>query len=522
MNGSFRNLNKSFRKFVSNEQWDEWMQSAETQEQDPATWLPTPAARMYAESTADGEMELTKIGHDNSSRNASAEYGGAAINPSSSSYWQLQWKKAWGFVRDGGTTFDGFLLAASAEVGQSILTLPYIFSLVGFFWGVVLEIGFATLALYTNYLLVSMHAQFRHNLKEKDDPRHRDVYYIVSYHEIMEGLVGPWLKRFSLVVVFFALLGLSTVQIIATSSNFYILNNSFSKRDWSFIWGGIFMFVAFIPTFRHYRVLSVLGILTTTYTSWYMLVAALAQGPIDDVVYDAPQTTEQFFRGFVSLLFIYGGHTSNIEVADVMDDPGSYDKSYFWSYLYVFSLTMPNAVAAYRTYGNLARDNANSFALFEPSLARDVAIVLMSLHQMVAFGLFVGPLFHMWEKLIHVHNQRFIVRAILRIPLALVILFLAVAFPFFGAINSVLGAFTTSFGTYIIPLVAYNLAFSSSTNMVKQPVMNLDTIKIINWILAAFVLIAGVGLGGYNALRNFIAQIEHFDYFADCYQCPEE
>ena len=301
-------------------------------------------------------------------------------------------------------------------------------------------------------------------------------------------------------------------------------------------------------TVRHYRVLSILGILTTTYTSWYMTVAALVKGPIDDVVYDAPRSTEEFFRGFVSLLFIYGGHTSNIEVADVMDDPGSYDKSYFWSYLYVFSLTMPNAVAAYRTYGNLARDNANSFALFEPSMQRDVAIVLMSLHQMVAFGLFVGPLFHMWEKLIRVHNQKFVVRAILRIPLAFVILFLAVAFPFFGtynktnkqnkvlcfvlvflimmyytgAINSVLGAFTTSFGTYIIPLVGYNLAFSSSDKMIKKPIMDLTYTKAINWFLAAFVLLAGVGAGGYNAIRNFIAQIEHFDYFADCYQCPEE
>jgi len=39
-------------------------------------------------------------------------------------------------------------------------------------------------------------------------------------------------------------------------------------------------------------------------------------------------------------------------------------------------------------------------------------------------------------------------------------LLFAVAFPFFGAINALLGAFTTSFGTYVIPTIAYNLAFS--------------------------------------------------------------
>ena len=61
---------------------------------------------------------------------------------------------------------------------------------------------------------------------------------------------------------------------------------------------------------------------------------------------------------------------------------------------------MPNAIMGYRTYGSMARDNANSFALFEPTFARNVGILLMSLHQLVAFGLFVGPLFSHVGKII--------------------------------------------------------------------------------------------------------------------------
>ena len=75
-----------------------------------------------------------------------------------------------------------------------------------------------------------MHAQYRQTLADEDDPKHHDKYYIASYHEIMGRLVGPWMKRFSLFIVFFALLGLTTVQIIATSSNFYLLDKSLSKR----------------------------------------------------------------------------------------------------------------------------------------------------------------------------------------------------------------------------------------------------------------------------------------------------
>lgn len=54
----------------------------------------------------------------------------------------------WQAASMGGSVFDGFLLAASQEVGQSILTLANVFSQTGFIGGIVLELIFATLALY--------------------------------------------------------------------------------------------------------------------------------------------------------------------------------------------------------------------------------------------------------------------------------------------------------------------------------------------------------------------------------------
>lgn len=436
-----------------------------------------------------------------------------------------RWKS---LVTEGGTVFDGFLLAASQEVGQVILTLPYVFSLVGMGSGITLQLVFATMALYTNFLLVSLHTEFRNRLaKDPDDPRGRDQHYVVSYHDIIGGLLGKGARIFTLIVVFFSLVGLSTVQIIATSSNFYILDDRFSKRTWSLLWGGIFSLVAFVPTFRHYRVLSVVGILTTTYTSWFMCIAAATEGPIDDVVYDAPRNIEEFFRGMVGLLFTFGGHASNIEVADVMNDHATYDKSYFWSYLYVFTLTMPNAISAYHTYGAKARVNSNSFSLYPRSGARDFGIVMMSLHQLVAFGLFIGPLFHMWEKFLKVHDKPFWIRICYRLPLVGLILLIAVAFPFFGAINSVLGAFTTSLTTYIIPLVAYNLVYKPGTDLTEMAkplpkwAPKLEWVRIVNWSFAIVLLVCGVGIGGWASISNFIKQIKNFDYFAECYQCAK-
>ncbi len=68
-------------------------------------------------------------------------------------------KRMWQKLTVGGTVFDGFLLAASQEVGQSILALPMVFAQLGFAGGIIFEIIFATSALYTCVLLVQMHGK---------------------------------------------------------------------------------------------------------------------------------------------------------------------------------------------------------------------------------------------------------------------------------------------------------------------------------------------------------------------------
>lgn len=83
--------------------------------------------------------------------------------------------------------------------------------------------------------------------------------------------------------------------------------------------------------------------------------------------------------------------------------------------------------------------------------------------QCVAFGLFVTPLFLMWEKVVGVHYSKFYaIRAAARVPVVLLIWFLAVAFPFFGPINSIIGAFSTTFSTYLIPSLMYIIVYRTA------------------------------------------------------------
>lgn len=49
------------------------------------------------------------------------------------------------------------------------------------------------------------------------------------------------------------------------------------------------------------------------------------------------------------------------------------------------------------------------------------------------------------------------------------VMLLALAFPFFGVINSFLGAGTTTLETYIIPALAYNLVYRQEPAQIACP-----------------------------------------------------
>lgn len=58
----------------------------------------------------------------------------------------------------------------------------------------------------------------------------------------------------------------------------------------------------------------------------------------------------------------------------------------------------------------------NVYGVVPVSGARDVSIVLMIIHQFVAYALYVTPVFFMWEKLVHTHQKPLWIRLPSRLP----------------------------------------------------------------------------------------------------------
>jgi auxin influx carrier (AUX1 LAX family) len=115
-----------------------------------------------------------------------------------------------------------------------------------------------------------------------------------------------------------------------------------------------------------------------------MTTAALEHGQIPNVKHSAPDNMVQFFSGLTNILFAFGSHGLCVEIMEAMWKPKNYKYAYICCVLYTYLLTIPNSVSVYWAYGDVLLHHSNAFSVLPPSAARNVAIVAMIAHQVIA------------------------------------------------------------------------------------------------------------------------------------------
>uniref|UniRef100_A0A0D6R7N8 Amino acid transporter transmembrane domain-containing protein n=1 Tax=Araucaria cunninghamii TaxID=56994 RepID=A0A0D6R7N8_ARACU len=432
--------------------------------------------------------------------------------------------QAWNtLIWHGGSIYDAWLNAVAAQVGSVILTLPYTLSQMGYGLGIGFQILYGAFGCWTVYLLSIFYAEAAARTR-KTGILHQK--HILQYHEVIGIVAGKWFGRVILGFNMTSLTFACVLQLIACSSDVYYMNSDWNKRQWLYLFGALALPAVLLPSLHNFRVVSLLGIATTTLTSAYMTVAAIQHGQIENVRHQGPKSMVQFFSGATNILFSFGSHGLCIELMEAMWKPKNYKYAYMAAVLYTYLLTVPDSVAVYWAYGDTLLHNSNAFGVLPHSTMKNVAIIAMILHQYVAFMLNVNPLFLAWEKLLGVHtSKRFAVKAAVRIPIVLVIWFLALAIPFFGPINSVLGAFLISFSVYIVPSIGFMKVYIKGDlkEMPREKMQRKGKVMFgISAFVALWVFVIGFGFGGWASMTNFSRQINSFGFFSKCYQCPKK
>ncbi|ONK71394.1 uncharacterized protein A4U43_C04F8100 [Asparagus officinalis] len=428
------------------------------------------------------------------------------------------------FLWHGGSTYDAWFSCASNQVAQVLLTLPYSFSQLGMVSGILLQVFYGLLGSWTAYLISVLYVEYRAR-KEREKVDFRN--HVIQWFEVLDGLLGKHWRNVGLAFNCTFLLFGSVIQLIACASNIYYINDNLDKRTWTYIFGACCATTVFIPSFHNYRVWSFLGLVMTTYTAWYLTVASLINGQIEGVKHSGPAKLVLYFTGATNILYTFGGHAVTVEIMHAMWKPQKFKAIYLLATAYVMTLTLPSAASVYWAFGDELLNHSNAFALLPKTPFRDAAVILMLIHQFITFGFACTPLYFVWEKLVGLHDcPSLCKRAAARLPVVVPIWFLAIIFPFFGPINSAVGALLVSFTVYIIPALAHMITFRGAAareNAVEPPPKILGRwigAYTINIFIVVWVLVVGFGFGGWASMTNFVHQIDTFGLFTKCYQCP--
>uniref|UniRef100_A0A452Z861 Amino acid transporter transmembrane domain-containing protein n=1 Tax=Aegilops tauschii subsp. strangulata TaxID=200361 RepID=A0A452Z861_AEGTS len=201
--------------------------------------------------------------------------------------------------------WDAWFSCASNQVAQVLLTLPYSFSQLGMASGLVLQVFYGLMGSWTAYLISVLYVEYRAR-KEREGVSFKN--HVIQWFEVLDGLLGPYWKAAGLAFNCTFLLFGSVIQLIACASNIYYINDRLDKRTWTYIFVACCATTVFIPSFHNYRIWSFLGLGMTTYTAWYLTIAAAVHGQVPGAKHSGPNSLMLYFTGATNILYTFGGH----------------------------------------------------------------------------------------------------------------------------------------------------------------------------------------------------------------------
>ncbi|GAX79909.1 hypothetical protein CEUSTIGMA_g7349.t1 [Chlamydomonas eustigma] len=435
----------------------------------------------------------------------------------------------------GGSPFDVFLTAASAQVGQVLLNLPNSMARLGLVGGILTQTFCAATAVYTLCLLQSLYHEVKRMQVKSGTWFSAGTFkrdHVTQYHSVIHDTMGSrWYAEFTRVVNVLELIGLAAAQIISSASNLYyaqpVGHRIWNKRDFTLLSGGIASCFVFVPLFRHMRVFVFIALFGSSYVAYYMIAESIQHGFPNAAATAAAQPTEflDIFQAVSNILFTFGGHAMLIEVLDGQFRPSKFRGMFGWALVYVTAfLTLPSASLVYLSFPEEAYNTGNAFKIFPPDAAMVFGVAIMMLHQMIAYGLFMLPVFHIAEKALGVHEKgSYFAKVAARLLPAFVVWLITLMFPFFGVINDLIGSFCTPFETYITPCLAFTIYYWSKARRENPvdtyPGFSFGSLFIVNGVVIAAATICGLGFGGYASVVELATSVKDFGLFAPCYQC---
>ncbi|KAI4375366.1 hypothetical protein MLD38_013246 [Melastoma candidum] len=400
----------------------------------------------------------------------------------------------------------------TAMVGAGVLSLPYAMSELGWGPGVTILILSWVITLYTLWQMVELH--------ETVPGKRFDRYHELGQHAFGEKLglyiVVPQqlICEVGVDIVFMVTGGKSLKKI-----HDLLCNNCSQIKTTYFImiFASVHFVLSHLPNFNSISGISVAAAVMSLSYSTIAWTASVHKGVQPDIDYHyRPSTPSGRVFGFLTALgdiaFAYAGHNVALEIqATIPSTPEKPSKGPMWkgvvvAYIVVALCYFPVALFGYWMFGNKVEDNI-LVSLEKPTWLIVMANLFVVIHVIGSYQIFAMPVFDMMETLL-VKKMGFrpswILRFVTRNLYVAATMFVAICFPFFGALLGFFGGFAFAPTTYFLPCVIW-LA-------IKKP-KRFSLSWIINWVCIILGLTLVI-LSPIGAMRLIILSAKDYKFFS--------
>ncbi|KAF9366138.1 hypothetical protein BGX34_005901 [Mortierella sp. NVP85] len=385
------------------------------------------------------------------------------------------------------TNFQAYVNVVSVLAGAGTLGLPAALRDAGWIGLLILLLACA-MAIYANQKLIKcLYYDGRTRLREYPDVAHAAF-----------GLPGRILVAFFYNSI---ALGGPVLYLILTGTNVHDLASSVGSditlKQWIIIFAAIMTVpIILTKTMREVAFLSIFGALSTAVVVVIVMIAAIldskniglvtkTSGVVEAIHHDVA-IARHLPLALATFSFSYGGNVIFPHVEESMQHKRAWNKIILWGILTVTVLYLMCSTSGYAVYGDIVKSPI--YQNLPGGAIRTISTIIITLHVLLAIPLFLTTFNLQIETALKLESRglnkktEFLIRAVTRTLSMVLVATIALFFPYFGQMMSLLGALSDGMLTFVFPVVFY---------------LKLYGIKKVNKLeLAAIAFIIVIGIAG--------------------------
>ncbi|KAF9185320.1 hypothetical protein BGZ51_002708 [Haplosporangium sp. Z 767] len=396
------------------------------------------------------------------------------------------------------TNFQAYVNVVSVLAGAGTLGLPAALRDAGWVGLIILALACA-MAIYANQKLIAcLYYDGRTRLKEYPDVAHAAF-----------GMPGRILVTFFYNSI---ALGGPVLYLILTGTNIHDLASSVGStitlKQWIIIAAAIMVVpIILTKTMREVAFLSIFGALSTAIVVFIVMVASILDSKSFDTVIrrDGTEGPVQHDVAIVRHLplalatfaFSYGGNVIFPHVEESMKHKRAWNKIIFWGIMTVTVLYVLCSTSGYAVYGDAVKSPI--YLSLPGGTTRTISTIIITIHVLLAIPLFMTTFNLQIESALKLDSRglssktEFLYRAVIRTLSMILVATIALFFPYFGQMMSLLGALSDGMLTFVFPVIFYLKLYD---------IRKVGKIELVIMALIIIIGIAGAAIGTVDALKE--------------------